>query len=291
MRSAILASLLVAAPGLAHAAPPVPTGDPSVVDPGVPERFRIAIGNAQLLGDLLAKEDIAAWVATDAMLETGANKKIKGNATGWVTRTPDPKALQWVVSFTAKDGERQYSFADVTVLLDGEQPRLRVDAAEGGRTLEPEEELLLHARDLTMELDNWLRCSAQYNYSMRWGRTSEGREIVVTLLPARKDDKVYPFGGFHEFHWSTEPGGKPSHFAQTQACIDLQKQPDNLAAFLVSHLNSDAPTQFHVFQSLSYGLPVMVFTNDNGILWKVDQGHISVVQDKDLMDKVKGELE
>jgi hypothetical protein len=286
MRDACLASLLLVLPALALAdAPPVPTGNPQAVDASVPKRYRIEVGNAQVLGDILAKEDIAAWVATDAMLESGSNKLVHGKPTGWLTRAPDPTGLKWVVSFTAKDGDREYSFADVSVLLDGKQPRLGVSAPAGGRDLEPEEKLFLHARDLTMARTDWLHCAETYNYSVGWAEMLDGRRILVRLLPARKDANVFPFGGFHEFSWATKEGGEVKHFSQTRGCLDMPAPPANADGFFVTHLTSDTPTQFHVFQSLSYQHPVYVATESNGLTWKVEDGHISVV---DLKYKPEG---
>jgi len=52
-------------------------------------------------------------------------------------------------------------------------------------------------------------------------------------------------------------------------------------AFVVSHLTSETPTQFHVFMSLSYGKPIHVTTVDNKLLWVVDGGKIRISASKE----------
>ena len=65
-------------------------------------------------------------------------------------------------------------------------------------------------------------------------------------------------------------------YEQTKRCLsfvpDNKRKADWLA---VSHLTSATPTMFHVFMSLQYKTPVVVFTTQNRLLWKVDGGEVS----------------
>jgi hypothetical protein len=246
------------------------------VDASVPERFRIDVANAQLLGMMLQQEDRAAWVASDALVASNAIARLHGTQSGWLTRTPDPDGKTWMVSFTARDGAREFSFADVSVDLHETQPRVHVEEIPGGRELDSDERALAMARDAVLKRDDWLSCSRTYNYSLGFREGPKGKEVVVKLLPARTDPKVFPLGGFHEYRIPAYEG-QIIHYAQTRSCIDAPPMPDNGVGFMVTHLTSETPTQFHVFMSLSYGKPLFVGTTQNNLTWKVDAGRITVV--------------
>jgi len=62
----------------------------------------------------------------------------------------------------------------------------------------------------------------------------------------------------------------------TKSCFSLQPVSTYTVFFSVTHLLSDTPSEFHVFLSLKYKIPIYVLTQK--CTWKVDQGKITFVE-------------
>jgi hypothetical protein len=253
---------------------PVELAGRDQVDASVPEKYRAQIASAQLEGAKLQQEDFAVWAASNTLVHS--HLRAPGTATGWLATPTGPTAQAWKVSFTASSGGHAVVYADVDVDLSKPPPKIQLAAHGKGRELSADERLLVRDRDAVAARSDWLRCADDYNYSASLRDGKKGRETVVRAMPARHDQKLYLLGGFHEF---TTPaaGGKGRHFAQTNTCLELPL-PAHGIGFMASHLNSDAPTLFHVFASLSYERPVYVKTGSR--TWLVDGGRVSVVDKK-----------
>jgi hypothetical protein len=264
--------------GQAQPGPPVLVQGRDVVDPSVPSKYKSKIAEAQVQGALLQQEDVAVWVASNALVRSGLKAPTGATPTGWLASPVTAQALLWKVVFTAKQGSRHFSFADIDVDLTAPPPKFRVDGHAAGRDLAGDELALSKAIDAIDARSDWLRCANTYNYSARFVTGGKGREIRVRAIPARNDAKQYLLGGFHEYT-IPEKGGKSRHFEQTTTCLELPL-PKNGLGFMVTSLNSDTPTLFHVFASLSYQRPVYV--KNNSRTWKVDAGKVTVVDKKTL---------
>jgi hypothetical protein len=263
--------------GQAQPGPPISMQGRETVDASVPEKLRAKIATAQVQGALLHQEDAAVWVASGALARAGITVPTGATATGWLAQPANPQAFIWKVSFTARQAQREFAYADIDVDLTAPPPKFRVLPHEKGRDLSADELVLAKARDAVDARADWLRCSNIYNYFADFADGAKGRDTVVRAVPARTDSKLYLFGGFHEF---TAPaaGGKARHFEQTTDCLELPLQSG--AQFMVTSQLSKTPTLFHVFASLSYQKPVFVKTD--GRTWKVDAGRVTVVDKKSL---------
>jgi hypothetical protein len=58
----------------------------------------------------------------------------------------------------------------------------------------------------------------------------------------------------------------------TKSCLSMSI-PDDAVSLLVTDTISDTPTEFHVFLSLKYKIPINIVT-PNGEMWKVKEGMI-----------------
>jgi len=293
MNARLLATVLAACAAVATANPapsqgqavpgtPVDLAGRDQVDASVPSKYRDEVASAQVEGAKLQQEDFAVWVASGMLVR--AALRAPGTPTGWLASPKDPMAQTWKVSFTSKTGEHQVVYADVDVDLTKPPPQVQLTPQGKGRELSADERILARDRDIVSTGKEWLHCSDDYNYSASFRQGKKGRETVIRALPARHEQKLYLLGGFHEFT-TPEKGGKMRHFAQTNTCIELPL-PKHGIGFMVSHLRSDTPTLFHVFQSLSYERPVYVKINSR--TWLVDQGRITVV-DKPAVKSLKTE--
>jgi hypothetical protein len=247
----------------------------SAVDATVPAQHRKAVERAQIFGQLLQDEDQAAWVASDVAEST---KAFDGHpkASGWIARATELSGKTWVVSFTESSEAGSASFLDVEVRLSGGRPKVIRQPNAPSRPLEGFDRAAVLARDAILARNDWLRCAEKYNHSTSVQEDSKGRVVVVKLLPARTELSTFPMGGFHEFRVPAYDG-PVEHFAQTQGCMTLQSPPAGAEGLMVSHVTSATPTQFHVFMSLSYAIPIYVVTQQNELTWKVAAGRISVV--------------
>ena len=240
------------------------------VDPSVPKKYQDEVRAAQLQGAQLQQEDFAVWVASNVLVE--AKAKAPGTATGWFAQAKDSGAQAWKVSFTAKTGKHEVVYAEVDADITRPPPKIGFVPHPAGRGLTPDEAVMVRARDAISGNKDWLRCSDDYNYSVSFRQGKKGRETVVRALPARFEQKLYLLGGFHEFV-VPDKSGKSRHFAQTNTCVEA-RLPKEGTGFVVSHVRSDTPTQFHVFANLSYGRPVYVRIGSR--TWLVKDGRISL---------------
>lgn len=257
----------------------VPISAGSDVDASVPAEHTQEVRLAQSLGYLLQQEDRAAWVSTDELVAKGA-AAAHPKGTGWLASQRDADGTQWLVSYTEPGEKGQVAFADALVTLSTEPPTVQLQLNEPGRELNDYDRFLVQYRDMVLKSDKWLRCARNYNHSVSIEIVDGKKQFVVKLLPGRTDDKVFPLGGFHEFRFFPfEEGRKSEHFSQTKSCPSADIGDDKPEAFIVSHLTSATPTQFHVFMSLSYGKPLYVQTMENGLNWVIENGHVRVVED------------
>ena len=247
----------------------------SELDGSIPEKFRLAVGLAQIYGRVLNQEDRAAWVASDLAVERKVFPE-HPKANGWIAGQVDFSEDLWQVSFTEKTDDRQLSFFDVQVDLSGPKPTMLGRESKPARRLNDVEHFLAEYRDMLLRSDKWLRCSERYNYSLGLEIENGKKVFVVKLLPARSNAKLFPLGGFHEFRF--KPEGERKEFNQTKTCVNVDTSEQEPVAFVISHLTSETPTQFHVFMSLSYGKPIYVATTQNDLSWVVDAGTIKLLE-------------
>lgn len=106
--------------------------------------------------------------------------------------------------------------------------------------------------------------------------------IYVYILTPQSDLQKIPFGG----HYRVVIGGNGAPLAVrpfTNTCLEMSREAtgaDKPSALVVGHLLDPVPTEIHVFEALSAGLPIYVGTVNNGRVWLVDGPHISLVKDK-----------
>jgi hypothetical protein len=256
---------------------------PIPMDVSIPERYRQKVMRAQAYGKLLYRQDLAAWVSSDAIVSRGLTKKYADAATGWIAEGQDVGGNLWNVAYTERRDSKSYAFADVIVDLGHGHPQIEVHENQPARALSQREEAVQALRIETLQ-GQWLRCAPRYNYATSFRVEDHQEWIVVDLLPSRAHENEYPLGGFHEFSYSLSKDTPARHFSQTKSCLSGNADavtPDGskLNGFIVSHLTSDTPTQFLVFLSLSYHKPLYVLTVGNHLFWSVDNGKIRMIED------------
>lgn len=260
---AVLASLCLWAAGW----PALAEESPFEVRP-IPPELQVATAVTEKTGARIYRLDRAAWLATDALRER--SEKLLAKTRGWITA--------------------EYSGGVRVSFLDGEpSPHAiyRIDISDTGGLsnekadiLEPltaEEIAQDKARKLALQ-QSWLRCARIYNTSI----LASPQGFSVYLSPGFDREHYYHAGGYHLYR--VDPAGERllSQRSFSKGCIELsdapQKELDGArpVAMMITHLLDPQPTEVHVFLSLHAGVPLMVGTVDNGYLWKVEHGGISL---------------
>lgn len=241
------------------------------------QRYHSQLEQAQKLGARLYRQDLAAWLTTDALLAAGAfNGPSPGKALGWLTQDRDDGT--WVGYFAEIEGAPQV-FAQATLVKDSRQV-VGATRLDQPRPATPRELHQLAARDTALA-QNPLRCTdAPFNTVVLDDANDFVPGIQVFLLSAMTNDAL-PMGGYHQFRLSEDGSKVIDHYAQTRSCINESRRGlPNASALAITHLTSPTPTAFHVFMSLQYERPIYVGTTENGAMWKVEGTRISEVEDE-----------
>lgn len=239
------------------------------IDPSIPSEYRTLIEQAQIEGMALFREDRAAWIATDAVVARGIVERNRNHASGWLATQLDPVGNEWNVAFTGSTDGHNFAYADVRVDFRAGNPIALIEESAPERDLSSIEEILAAGRD-GFRNKEWLRCSATYNTSTQLF-IDEGKEyVVVRMLPASVDANVRPMGGFHRLRVPLAGNAAVEHFSQTRSCLNDTTPPGEI--FMMTLINSETPTEFDVFTSLSYQRPHYVATAAGA--WAIEAGHI-----------------
>lgn len=241
----------------------------------IPTEFQRDVALAEQFGRLIHAFDRAAWLATDEV-GTRKLKKVKGGEGWFVT---DLGELQYRVTWFGMRGDQRMALLDIDVDLQ------RWDQLEGtlrehrdGRPLTAEELALTNAQTDAIRRD-WLRCTPRYNTVAFPFTDGDHRTILVYLLAADSDGKTLQMGGDHRFRYEADGSTLIDAFANTKGCMAFPNDP-RMESLMVTHLNSDAPTEFHFFRMLNYRKPVFVMTANNGIIWVAESKGIRILKDE-----------
>lgn len=254
----------------------------------IPAQYRMDVTLAAFFGRQMRLHDIAAWLTTDALVEAGAFKDIGGKGQGWLTREHDGRIE--VRYFREADGQvAAFAAADLDLESIKAANARRLDPAEPATA---QELLLLRARSLALEGEA-LRCSEKVNTIILQGDVQDRKEIRVYVMSAWSGEHLV-FGGHQLVTLAGDGSAVTGRYEHTRGCLNFEPAPPDREGFVsegpfVSHLTSATPNEFHVFLSLQHRQPVLVSTQDNGLLWRVDGTRISL-ESGELKDKVDESL-
>lgn len=253
----------------------MPAGDRSRAGPvaePVPAEYRAAIEASERIGRDLHRRDRAASRTTDILQQLPGAAPFPQDSAGWLTKDVGNDVYRVVYLSGQEDRLRAWAEADYHASSDSiVDPHL----ISPPRSLFPDEASLARAIHTATSAE-WLRCAERYNIVVR-PASDEHASIHVYLLPARMTADSFPQSGFHDITVSADGSTVIDHYSQTKACLGGTAPPPSgarLAALMATHLTSPAPTAFHVFMSLDYGMPVYTVTVGNGLLWSIEKGRV-----------------
>lgn len=251
MRTATLlaAALLgaVATPALAQRAP-----DPIPVEAWSLEKI-------SAMGQAIYRQDVAAWVSTDALLAHLNGRQPPADMVGWIVVDKGDSQL---VRYLRDDSGTLKSAFDVVVRDGRAGPVEVVD-----EPLADIEKAQFLARATAIQNIGRLRCSQQLNTVVLDDPDSDG--WLVWLLTSTSDANIVPMGGHYRFRISADGSTMLRRDMLSNGCLNMPRQQGGAdgsqpAALVVSQIVSETPVETHVFLSLQNRLPIFVMARGQG---------------------------
>lgn len=232
----------------------------------IPQRYQGDALIAQAMGQLLDEHQQIAVDATNAYLaQTG---KQRPHLAGWLVVRKQGK--EEVLFITKHDTTPYVAAIASNVGKDG----ARIKVLETPRKLDAGETALWKARSLAFQAKmNY--CSKRYHPIVLPVTAAGVDEIFVYLLPLASADKIV-LGGYYRVRINAQGTRILNTHAYTHACLEVERRPKAIGAG-VTELESPTPTAPQVYASLRYNLPVYVTTTGNHLRWKIEQGHINLL--------------
>ncbi|TAJ70335.1 MAG: hypothetical protein EPO51_17515 [Phenylobacterium sp.] len=257
MRSVLVAlALILTSPAAAADAPP-PVRAPI-------REFPIA--TVEKLGRAMARQDVAAWVATDALRPQLADPAAAG-LRGWIVEdTPTGQRVR----FLRDIGRGLEAGYDIDVTPD---PKTKV-SEPADRTLSAEEKANFAAwTTATAAMKGRPVCRTGYNHIVLKDPERDG--WLVWLLAPMPELGAIPIGGHYRFSVTADGKTVTALDALTASCMVMPK-PDakagNAVAAFVTHVVSPTPLETHVFLQLQSRQALIVGAGDHA--WLIVDGQI-----------------
>lgn len=205
------------------------------------------------MGRAIYRQDVAAGVATDALLaHLGDTPRPEGFA-GWIVVEDGDKQL---VRFIRNiDGQAHAAF-DVEV-RDGRAGEVRL--ADG--LLPDAQQAIFRERQTATANIGRLRCSPRLNFVALPDPDSDN--ILVWLLTSTTDSNIVPMGGHYRFTISPDGGNVISRDMLSNSCLNMPRGPASSSqgtpvGLAVTQIVSRGPVETHVFLSLQNRMPIYV---------------------------------
>lgn len=246
MRIAAIAAVallaVLASPAAAQTAPdPVPIEEWS-------------LEKVSAMGQAIYRHDVAAWVATDALLASIGNAPPPAGMVGWIV-VEGGDALQ--VRFLRQEADVLKPAFDIIVRHGNAGP---VETASGALSAEEVAQFL--ARQTAIANIGGLRCSPQMNAVVV--RDPDSDDWLVWLLTPMQDDQI-PIGGHYRFRISADGRTMLRRDQLSNGCFFASPPPEiqaETALLFYTQIVSKGPVETQVFVSIQNGLALVIGAGD-----------------------------
>lgn len=248
-------------------------------EPNIPQDLAAAVAESERLGELIYRHDQAAWLATDAAFTLRQFKKDK-RVRGWIVEEGEQGLA---VSFVGARGDAPPEALYRALISTNGMISGPIDALDPSQPLTPTELAMFNARKVAWATPLDL-CAKTYNTVVFPDVHGEEKTWAVYLLPGSTDAAVVPAGGNYRIDVAFDGSKVVSTRPFTKACMNLRKETqgkEEAAGLMLTHLLDPAPTEIHVFLSLSNRVPLWVLTTQNQYLWRVERGKARVERKMD----------
>lgn len=248
MRGVILAAAVAVAAGLsAFAQERAP--DPVAIEAWPLDRIS-AIGLA------IYKQDVAAWVSTDALIEHLGDRAPPAGMVGWiVVDEGDTQRVRYI----RDDGGVLKAAFDVPVRNGTAGSVTQLD-----EPLPDIQKAQFRARTTAMNNVGRLRCSPRFNTVVL--QDPAGEDWLVWLLTATSDANIIPIGGHYRFRISADGETVLRRDMLSNGCMNMPRQEAGngreTVGLGVTQIVSNTPVETHVFLSIQNRLSFFVMVED-----------------------------
>lgn len=258
------------------------------IDSAGPEGSDTILRNAQR-GLAIFQRDRAAWHTTDAMLEDLSESEYQA-IRGWVIAEVQDGLR---VTYVAPAGDSFEAIYSATFGADGISDRQVHTAADNAVP----EDLLEQARasaavrQTAIDPEEVSFCAPPPYNLVVLPSEAPGEPLLTYLLTPQPDNQTVQNGGHHRF--AVLNGEIVDHRSFARSCLELSaigvdENGNSMRAEMavVSHSLDPIPTEIHVFNMLSLGIPLGVITTENETIWNVgmQDGQLMVVPIGNLSD-------
>lgn len=221
------------------------------------------------MGQEIYRHNVAAWVATDALLASFGDAPPPAGMAGWIV-VEDGDALK--VRFLRQDADVLKSAFDI-IVRDGRAGP--VEAVSG--PLSAEESAQFLARQTAIANIGRLRCSRQMNTVVIADPDSD--DWLVWLLTPMENDRI-PIGGHYRFRISADGGTMLRRDQLSNTCFFAEPPPEGQrenAMLFYTQIVSKGPVETHVFLSIQNQLTLVIVADER--FYSVGGARISDITD------------
>lgn len=247
------------------------TAAPATAQSTVPQIETWSIEKIIAMGQEIQTQDVAAWVATDALVEH-FHGAFPQDGRGWIVVENGQDRL---VRFIREVDGRLVPGWDIPV-HDGVAGSVKV--VENGE-LAPVELAMFQARRTAAANIGALRCSRSMNSVVV--KDPDGDGWLVWLLTSTTENGVVPMGGHYRFRISADGQNVVRRDQLSTGCMNLNQNDSGgpSVGLMATTLVSDRPNETHVFLSLQNRIPIYI--GAGGVVYAVEGGSIRVVDKGD----------
>ena len=239
---------------------------PALAEEPAPQIEAWPVAQIEAMGQGIYRQDVAVWVATDALIAKLGGRTPTG-LTGWIVIADDDDQIVRFV--TRIDGVLKTGW-DVPI-----HNGVAGAVVETSRLpLSDEEAAMVTARQTALDAANPMRCSATVNTAV--ARDPQGDGWLVWILTPIPGANTVPMGGHQRLRISHDGKSILRRDLLSAGCMNMEMNEaaeGRPEAMWVNTVVSDRPTEAHVLLSLQHRMPIYVMTKERK-LYIVDGGHI-----------------
>jgi len=207
------------------------------------------------MGEAIYRQDVAAWVSTDAVMAHLAGDQMPAGMAGWiVVEAGDDQRVRYV----RRDEAGVLKSAFDVVVRDGRAGAVEVV----DEVLSESEQAHFKARQTAIDNIGPLRCSQKLNTVVLDDPDSDG--WLVWLLTPTPESRAIPVGGHYRFRISADGGRVLRRDQLSNGCMFAEMPPGDVQdpMLFYTQIVSQGPVETHVFLSIQNQLTLVIMAGD-----------------------------
>jgi len=207
------------------------------------------------MGLAIHRQDVAAWVSTDALMAHLEGAQPPARMAGWiVVEDGDDQRVRYV----RRDDAGVLKAAFDVVVRDGRAGAVEVV----DEVLSESEKAHFQARQTAIENIGRLRCSQRLNTVVLDDPDSDG--WLVWLLTPTPESRAIPIGGHYRFTISADGASVLRRDQLSNGCFFADRPPADVqdAMLFYTQIVSQGPVETHVFLSIQNQMTLVIMAGE-----------------------------